>query len=156
MPIVKAVNNIYGNKNDLKNLVAYAIKPSKCREGVYGAQGVLKSNAENMWRQMQDIKEYYRKTERKQAYHYIVSFDKEEMLHIGLKESLEIGYKVCGFFHGFQAVFGVHTNEENLHIHLILNPVSYINGKKYTMNKSGLSDLKRHVNNVVMEYIPDE
>jgi len=52
MSVFKIMYNKYGAMQDLKNLVNYAIKPEHCMEGIYGAQGVLKGNSDEMYRQM--------------------------------------------------------------------------------------------------------
>lgn len=151
MPVIKSINKPYRKSNDLKNLVAYAVKPTHCLEGIYGAQGLIKSDALDMWKQMQSEKEHFRKTDGKQAHHYIVSFSEREMQTIGPLEAQAIGYKACRFFEDYQVVFGVHTNEDNLHIHFILNSVSYKNGIKLTMNPARLAKFKRYVECIVAQ-----
>ena len=36
----------------------------------------------------------------------------------------------------YQLTYGIHTDEPNLHIHFIINSISYLNGKTYKTNTS--------------------
>ena len=58
----------------------------------------------------------------------------------------------------FQVVYGIHTNEPNLHIHFIINSTSYINGQKYKINTTLIPVFYKAVknafsNNDIMENI---
>lgn len=149
MSVFKIMYNKYGDIQDLKNLVNYAIKPEHCIEGIYGAQGVLKGNSDEMYRQMYEIKNYFNKKNGRQALHFILSFSKEEEKFIGLREALEIGYAVAGYFAGWQIVFGVHTNENHLHIHFAMNTVSYVNGLKFSIGIGELQKIKKWIEEMI-------
>lgn len=152
MSVFKMIYNRYNNLHDLENLVHYAIRPEHCIEGIYGAQGVSKGSADEMYQQMYGIKSFYNKKSGRQAMHFVLSFSKEEERFIGVKEALEIGYIVAGYFTGWQVVFGVHTNEDNLHIHFVLNTVSYENGLKFSIGFVELQNIKRGIEKIVEEY----
>lgn len=137
---------------DLENLIYYAVKPEHCIEGIYGAQGLLKGNAEEMYRQMCETKKYFYKEKGRQAMHFVLSFSEEEEKFIGLKEALEIGYVVASYFEGWQVVFGVHTNEEHLHIHFVLNTVSYENGLKFSIGFRKIQQIRIWIGRVVTAY----
>lgn len=49
-------------------------------------------------------------------------------------------------------MFGVHTNEDNLHIHFVLNTVSYENGLKFSIGFVELQNIKRGIEKIVEEY----
>lgn len=152
MSVFKVIYNKYSELQDLGNLVNYAVRTDHCTEGVYGAQGVLKGSAEEMYRQMLGIKQFYHKTSGRQAMHFVLSFSKEEERFIGIREALEIGYIVAGYFAGWQVVFGIHTNEDNLHIHFVLNTVSYENGLKFSSGIMKFQEIRRKIERVVEEF----
>ena len=138
MSVFKMIDESYKEMEALENLINYAVKEEHCKEGVYGAQGLLKRNPEEMLQQMYDTKHAFHKTGGRQAKHFILSFSKEEEEFIGLDEALAIGYTVAGYFPKWQIVFGVHTNTDNLHIHFVMNTVSFEDGLKFNMGFSEL------------------
>ena len=96
MPVLKAVNRPYQKKEDLENLVNYAVKGKDGAYNVYGAQGVLIGDADSMYCQMEEVKKYFRKEGGRQAMHYILSFSRDEMGYIGTQKALWIGYAFAG------------------------------------------------------------
>ena len=160
MPIFKAVNEKYHTEKDMKNLVNYAIRTDKCMEEIYGAQGIMLGTAREMSGQMKDIRQYYHKSTKRFALHFILSFSREEEKFIGLKEALEIGYLMAECFQGWQVVFGVHTDTDNLHIHFVVNTTSYENGKSISIGIQSLQMLQAAARNIVnsdyAETLPEE
>lgn len=154
MCVVKIVNKEYATQKDLYNLVNYAIMPEHCICGLYGTQGLLKADVATMTIAMSMVKNVYGKTKCRQALHCIVSFSNEEMQFINANSALYIGYEVAFFFNDCQVVFGVHDNEDNLHIHFVINTTSYKDGKQYAIGPAGLYKLKSAVENIVRKYIP--
>ena len=161
MPVFKAVSGDYKTGNDLRNLVNYAVKGKDGVYNVYGAQGVLIGDADSMYRQMEEVKKYFRKESGHQAMHYILSFSGEEMEYIGVREALQIGYAFAGCcFLGWQVVFGIHTDTDSLHVHFIVNSTSYENGRAFDMGPAGLQEAKEYVKAAVRSYyirsLPEE
>lgn len=152
MPIFKAINKQYTSNRDLKNLVSYAVRKDKCFNKNYGAQGIIKGTAEEMYQQMMGVKRYFQKTSGRQAMHYMLSFDINENAYIGICEAMEIGYRFAEYLQGFQVVFGIHTDTDDLHMHFIINSVSYINGKKINMGPMELQWMKNMVQQMVKDY----
>lgn len=153
MPVLKAVNKPYQKKEDLENLVNYAVKGKDGAYNVYGAQGVLAGDAGSMYRQMEGVKEYFRKEGGRQAMHYILSFSGEEMGYIGIREALETGYAFAEYcFLGWQVVFGIHADTDSLHIHFIVNTTSYENGRAYGAGPGWLEEMKRYAEVLVWNF----
>lgn len=141
----------YNRMEDLEHLVNYVVREDKCIEGVYGAQGLLKGSPEEMFQQMYDIKSVYYKKTGRQAKHFVLSFSKEEERFIGVWEAQRIGYMVASYFDKWQVVFGIHTDTDNLHIHFILNTVSYVDGLKFTMNLPELRMLGKKIEDLIWQ-----
>lgn len=153
MPVLIAVNESYKTQQDLRNLICYAVSNNHCIESVYGAQGLRKSDGNCMYQEMWNVIRFYHKENRRKALHYVVSFDRQREYFIGLKEALEIGYQIAAkLFYGWQVVFGIHTNTENLHIHFVVNNISYENGKCLSVSSYMLRNMHYQVNQIVEEY----
>ena len=161
MPVFKAVNKAYRDGSDFRNLVLYAVNRETGETNVCGAQAVMLGDADSMYGQMEEVKRYFRKEDKRQALHYVLSFSKGEMEYIGIREALEIGYSVAGyFFTGWQTVFGIHTDTDNLHIHFVVNGTSYEDGRAFDIGPAGLQEIKEYVNvlgwHYYMESLPEE
>lgn len=68
------------------------------------------------------------------ARHEIVSFQPDEYMDFsGVCQIVPIAYHLANWYfsQGFQAVFAIHADTAHLHIHFIINTVSFITGKKY-------------------------
>lgn len=152
MPVFKAVSGDYKTGNDLRNLVNYAAMGKDGTANVCGAQGVLLGEPDGMYRQMEGVKKQFHKERNRQGMHYVLSFSGEEEKYIGVNEALRIGYAVADFFRGWQVVFGIHTDTDNLHIHFIVNGTSYENGKAFEMDPAGLREVKEYIKAVVWNY----
>lgn len=160
MPVFKAVSGDYKTGNDLRNLVNYAAMGKDGTQNQCGAQGVFLGEPDSMYRQMEDVKKQFHKERNRQGMHYVLSFSGEEEKYIGVNEALRIGYAVADFFRGWQVVFGIHTDTDNLHIHFVVNCTSYETGKAFDMGPAGLQEVKEYIKAVVWNYyirsLPEE
>lgn len=152
MSMFKMKYESYKEIKDLENLINYAVREEKCREAGYGAQGLLKGSPEEMIQQMYDIKRSFSKMNGRQAKHFILSFSKDEEEFIGPQEAMAIGYMVSGYFPEYQIVFGVHTDTDNLHIHFVMNTVSFVTGLKYNINLTDFRMIRRQIEVLVEQF----
>lgn len=83
---------------------------------------------------MKSTKVKFGKTDKRQAYHFIISFEKGE---VDDDTAFEITEKFAREYIGndYEVVFSVHNNTEHKHGHIIFNSVSIKNGKKYRYEK---------------------
>ena len=83
--------------------------------------------------QMKLIKMVWNQTGGKQLYHFVLNFSPWESSQItNLQKLVALGYKICEHFSDeYQIVFGLHDNG-HIHIHFVMNSVSYRTGKKFT------------------------
>lgn len=152
MLVFKAVSGDYKTGNDLRNLVNYAAMGKDGTANVCGAQGVLLGEPDSMYCQMEGVKKQFHKERNRQGMHYVLSFSGEEEKYIGVNEALRIGYAVADFFCGWQVVFGIHTDTDNLHIHFIVNCTSYETGRAFDMDPAGLREVKEYIKAVAWNY----
>jgi hypothetical protein len=118
--------------------LSYVTNDVKTLEGLYvGCRHI--SDIMNATNEMMQVKEFHGKLGGRVALHGIISLDAAESdkknagkLMMLLNDLLE------EIFPNNQAVYAVHTNTENLHIHFILNTVG-LNGTKIHMDKSFMS-----------------
>ena len=98
---------------------------------------------------MEETKNIFHKTGKRQGYHVIISFSPEE------KVTAEQAMYVLEHFakdvlgDDYEAVYAVHTDREHMHGHLIWNSVSMTTGKKYNSPKS---NWKNHLQPITNKY----
>ena len=131
----------------LKNALEYIQNPDKTEECVL--VGGINCLPDTAFVQMEETKNIFHKTGKRQGYHVIISFSPEE------KVTAEQAMYVLEHFakdvlgDDYEAVYAVHTNREHMHGHLIWNSVSMTTGKKYNSPKS---NWKNHLQPITNKY----
>lgn len=153
MVVVKIMPNSYMDKNAVADLIHYALTDKGTGECVRyrGSLGVDSCSAERMVGQFQIVKRAFDKTGGRQVRHLIVSFSDDE--NMGPFCTYAIGFKIAEYFGDcYQVVFGVHEDSARLHIHLIINTVSYIDGKMYSKGPNEAKELEQYINGIVRSF----
>lgn len=154
MLFVQVRNDPYKKERDLRNVIAYTFG-EHCKCGLYGAQGLLVDTADSMYANIMEEKREFTKDSGRMAIHIIVSFDQDMMKYISPEVALHIGYDICAeCFSGFQIIFGVHDNTDNLHIHFVVNTVSYYTGNKFSKSIYDLQKINKEMERIVNAYKP--
>lgn len=116
----------------LKHSIDYVLNPEKTEGNrLVGAVNCLPDRA---FEQMRRTKRLFNKEDKRQGYHFIISFKEGEA-------SPDIAFKITEKFvqeyigDRFEAVYVVHTNTEHIHSHIVMNSVSFVDGKKYRYEK---------------------
>ena len=131
----------------LKNALEYIQNPDKTEECVL--VGGINCLPDTAFEQMEETKNIFHKTGKRQGYHVIISFSPEE------KVTAEQAMYVLEHFakdvlgDDYEAVYAVHTNREHMHGHLIWNSVSMTTGKKYNSPKG---NWKNHLQPITNKY----
>ena len=131
----------------LKNALEYIQNPDKTEECVL--VGSINCLPDTAFEQMEETKNIFHKTGKRQGYHVIISFSPEE------KVTAEQAMYVLEHFakdvlgDDYEAVHAVHTDREHMHGHLIWNSVSMTTGKKYNSPKS---NWKNHLQPITNKY----
>lgn len=112
----------------LKQAVEYIIDAEKTQGGRYVTG--INCQPQEAFRQMKMTKLKYGKTDKRQGYHLIISFE-EKKLEPGL--AFEIVGKFAEEFlgSGYEAIYAVHDNTDYTHGHIIFNSVNYLDGRKF-------------------------
>ena len=131
----------------LKNALEYIQNPDKTEECVL--VGSINCLPDTAFEQMEETKNIFHKTGKRQGYHVIISFSPEE------KVTAEQAMYVLEHFakdvlgDDYEAVYAVHTDREHMHGHLIWNSVSMTTGKKYNSPKG---NWKNHLQPITNKY----
>ena len=131
----------------LKNALEYIQNPDKTEKCVL--VGSINCLPDTAFEQMEETKNIFHKTGKRQGYHVIISFSPEE------KVTAEQAMYVLEHFakdvlgDDYEAVYAVHTDREHMHGHLIWNSVSVTTGKKYNSPKS---NWKNHLQPITNKY----
>ena len=140
---VEYVTNKDKTTAPLDELIDYALSPEK----IIAEQKLYESTINLMdvrdaFREMSRTKEYFGKTEGVLGYHIIQSFKPGE---ITADKCHELGRRLAEELFGdrFQIVIGTHLNKEHLHNHILLNSVSFLDGRKLRFNKKSYYDMQK-------------
>ena len=131
----------------LKNALEYIQNPDKTEECVL--VGGINCLPDTAFEQMEETKNIFNKTGKRQGYHVIISFSPEE------KVTAEQAMYVLEHFakevlsDDYEAVYAVHTDREHMHGHLIWNSVSMTTGKKYNSPKG---NWRNHLQPITNKY----
>ena len=131
----------------LKNALEYIQNPDKTEECIL--VGGINCLPDIAFEQMEETKNIFHKTGKRQGYHVIISFSPEE------KVTTEQAMYVLEHFakdvlgDDYEAVYAVHTDREHMHGHLIWNSVSMTTGKKYNSPKG---NWKNHLQPITNKY----
>ena len=131
----------------LKNALEYIQNPDKTEECVL--VGGINCLPDTAFEQMEETKNIFHKTGKRQGYHVIISFSPEE------KVTAEQAMYVLEHFakdvlgDDYEAVYAVHTDRKHMHGHLIWNSVSMTTGKKYNSPKG---NWKNHLQPITNKY----
>lgn len=116
----------------LANGLKYITDPDKTEGGRY----VSGSNCvpENALAQMLETKRHFGKLDKRQGYHFIISFEEEDITE-------ETAFEVVGQFvreylgPDYEAVYAIHNDTDHIHGHIIFNSVRCTDGYKYDCPK---------------------
>lgn len=99
--------------------------------GAYiGTRNLISDDIKSAVDEMMDVKKFYAKTGGRTALHGIISLDELESEITNAEDLMKLCEDVLAeLFPNHQAVFAVHTNTEDLHVHFIVNSVG-LDGKK--------------------------
>ena len=131
----------------LKNALEYIQNPDKTEECIL--VGGINCLPDTAFEQMEETKNIFHKTGKRQGYHVIISFSPEE------KVTAEQAMYVLEHFakdvlgDDYEAVYAVHTDREHMQGHLIWNSVSMTTGKKYNSPKG---NWKNHLQPITNKY----
>lgn len=140
-----------GNKHQgLKNCINYILNPDKTDGGTL--IGAVNCTTHDAYSQMLNTKKYFNKEDKRQCYHYVLSFNKDE-------NDVEAAFDILKKFveqylgSGYEAVYALHNDTDVLHGHIVFNSVSFVDGIKYRYQKGDWKkDIQSKVDALCLEY----
>lgn len=151
MPIIHFINNKTQTAGGMKNVLAYVSQKEKTvSEDKRFVTGV-NCSPETALDEMTATKNLYHKPDGRLYYHLVQSFPSRyeiepELAH---KIAVELAEKA---FNNYEVVVATHIDREHIHSHLVLNSVSFEDGKKYHSNKESVEELMKLSDEICQQY----
>lgn len=134
----------------LANAISYIADEEKTQKGAL--VGSHNCNVDTALQEMLATKRKFGKMDKRQGYHFIISFKKQE---VRPETAMEITQKFVERYFGddFQCLYATHDNTEHVHSHILFNSVSWRTGKKYRYEKGDWArEIQPIVNELCKEY----
>lgn len=141
-----AILKIATSKSGTRQLEKYLKQESKTEENlIHGKDCYVDEFAKDF----QIVKNINNKTEGRQHYHVIQSFDDD----ISAEKAHELGKEFLQNekFKGFQAVCITHKDKEHIHNHIVINSVSFEDGHKFKQSKKDLYELREYSDQILIQ-----
>lgn len=132
--------------------VSYVINDIKTLQGLYvGGRHIL--DIQNATNEMMQVKEFHNKLGGRVALHGIVSLPVGESGKENAGKLMMLADNLLEeIFPDHQAIYAVHTNTENLHVHFVVNTVA-LNGRKIHMDHNFMSKVfDPYLNKLARQY----
>ena len=123
-----AFNGMKVIHSGLGDRLRYIMDPDKTEGGLLCAG--INTIPDMAYQDMTDTKRHFGKLDKRQGYHIIQSFAPGE---IEPDAALQFGMEFIEKYLGnrYEGVAAVHTDKAHIHVHMIFNSVSFIDGRKY-------------------------
>lgn len=134
----------------LANAISYITDEEKTQDGTL--VGSHNCNVDTILQEMLAVKRKFGKLDKRQGYHFIISFKKQE---VRPETAMEITQKFVERYFGdnFQCLYATHDNTDYVHSHILFNSVSWRTGKKYRYEKGDWArEIQPIVNELCKEY----
>jgi hypothetical protein len=148
MPKFIVFDSKYTNEDVKKYVINYAASSVYANEIWSGGSGVFYNNTENIERIFKATQEAYGEFGEGLINHFVISFNDKSSRRITCIESdVWLISQVISDFIGirFQNVFYVHNgsmdNKNNLHVHFVVNRVSYVDGHRFYVNRENFHEI---------------
>ncbi|MBR3666018.1 MAG: relaxase/mobilization nuclease domain-containing protein [Ruminococcus sp.] len=151
MPIIHFINNKTQTAGGMRNVLNYVSRKEKTVSEDKRFVTGINCAPETALDEMTATKNLYRKTDGRLYYHLVQSFPSEyeiepELAH---KIAVELAEKA---FNKYEVVVATHIDREHIHSHLVLNSVSFEDGKKYHSNKESVEQLMKLSDEICRRY----
>lgn len=123
-------------RSNLQHVINYGKNGNKTENGALVSS--INCSVETAYEEMALTKKFYHKEDKILGYHIIQSFDGFE---IPPANANKIGKQLAEemWADKYQVVICTHVNKRNVHNHIILNSVSFVDGKKYHNSETNIA-----------------
>lgn len=141
MAIFEYVKEKYNTPEDMFRLIQYAREKTSS----VNSPNMLCFSTEILYHQFLYTRNYFRKTSGTLLLHYILSFDSVWERDITTNTMCSCAYHICTLLPEYQSVFFLHPKSGQYHLHILVNPVSTLTGKKLHMNENEFDDFLKSI-----------
>lgn len=148
MSIFKAVKLKIGKRKraNLSGIIKYVLKDEKTEEKLIYGQCL---EIERAYKMMIETKETFNKLDGREYFHFVQSYAPTENITpsqalVQAKKLLEESKK----FRPYEILVAVHKDRAHIHVHFIVNSVSFVDGKKFHLTKKELEEIKKLQNEI--------
>ena len=106
--------------------------------------------AESAYEEFTATKLQFHKTGGRAYYHIVQAFAPDDPLDFDTAH--ELGIKLAEHFPGYQCLVATHMNTAHIHNHIIMNSVSFVDGRKFHQSAQQMRQVKEFVNDLCREY----
>ena len=146
MAVIKAINS----RASIANAINYITQKEKTDEKLISGYNCRCITALD---EMKATKKAWNKTGGRQYKHFIQSFSPSE--NISPDEAHKIAAELVeswNKFKGYEICYATHKDKNHIHTHIIVNSVSFENGKKFCYSKKELQDFKDLSDKILLKY----
>lgn len=147
MGLLKRIVKNDAGKEYLKNAVNYIVDNTDAC--FYSGINICPERA---YKQMRSVKKYFVKTSGNQLVHFVVCFNKDV---IQLSTAVEYARKIAEYYKSrYQILYAVHQElrcaesgygKSLYHVHIVMNSVSFVDGKMFADNKKDIGRFMKHI-----------
>lgn len=136
-------------QKNLEAVINYAKNGEKTEHGILVSE--INCLPENAYEEMMLIKKNFHKEDGRLGYHFIQSFKGKE---VSARECNNIGMELSQSLWGdkYQVLMCTHIDKDNVHNHIILNSVSFIDGSKYHNSNVELALVREKNDDLCIKY----
>ena len=157
MAVFKIINSSYTNLDAVEKTITYITGNNTTEDKVYdvGGIGVDCYNYQNAISQYHIVKNVWNKTDKRQVLHFVVSFEEAREEWLTLSDIALLAYQIGKILskEQFQIMWGIHTNTKHIHVHYIVNSVSYVTGSKYRLDWKENYAIFQEIQRVIQSYL---
>lgn len=151
MAVFKIITGKYEGEISIARVLHYILDPKKNPGGIHNVYSMEEKDIDDIVEEFVKVQELYRKTNGKRIIHMVLSFS--EYPPYMREEYGWIGNKIVEMFKGYQTVFSLHErdndgNRKQPHIHVAVNSISYLTGKRLHISKTEIKELKSNLENI--------
>lgn len=105
------------------------------------------SSPENAAREMQEVAISFGKNKGKRVRHSMLSFHKNE--NVSADRANEYAQRIIQHYAPeYQIAYAVHNNTDEIHVHFVMNQISFVDGHRYRGEKKDYYDFINHTKKV--------
>lgn len=135
--------NKFFDDNSYHDAITYITNPSKAART--GGAGI--TSLESAAEEMEQTAILFGKNVGKRLRHSVLSFTAKE--NISPEQANIFAAEIIKHYAPeYQIAYAVHSNTDNLHIHFVMNQISYVDGHRYRGQKKDYYDFQRHMKRI--------